>query len=165
MSVELSSVKAGLAIIMLALFLNIGLGMSFGVNEDGYKNFVADGIAANPAVHDDKSADKIWRYAQRAHFHAGGVAAFCLGLIILVALSAMRTGSKAMAATLIGLGGIYPLSWFTMFLLAPSIGRDAAHEHILTKIFLMVGVLGILGGIIMLLGHLYLGLFRDRANA
>ncbi len=47
MSVDLSIIKAGLAIVLLGLFFNIGLGISFGINEDAFKDYVADGIAAH----------------------------------------------------------------------------------------------------------------------
>lgn len=63
MSIELANVKTGLAIVFLGLFFSIGLGISFGLNEDAFKDYVADGIAAYPDVHDAKSQDKIWRYA------------------------------------------------------------------------------------------------------
>ncbi len=87
MSVELATVKAGIATVLLGLFVNIALGISFALNEDAYKEYIAEGIAAHPELHDEKSKDKIWRYAQRTHFHAGGVAAFSLGLNILVMFS------------------------------------------------------------------------------
>ena len=164
MSVELSAVKAGLAVVLVGLFLGIALGISFGVNEDAFKDYVAEGIAAHPAVHDEESKDKIWRYAQRAHFHAGGVSAFCLGLIILVMFSELRPRLRSVSSILIGLGSFYPLAWLSMFFLAPSIGRDPAHEHILTKLFTFVGVGGILLGSFFLLANLYLGLFKDRAD-
>ena len=45
MSAELSTVKIGLAIVLLGLFFSVGMGISFGVNEDAYKNFVAEGVA------------------------------------------------------------------------------------------------------------------------
>ena len=104
MSVELSNIKAGLAIVLLGLFFSVALGISFGVNEDVYKNYVSDGIAAHPEVHDAKSKDKIWRYAQRTHFHAGGISAFCLGLILLVMFSDMKPQLKRVSSVLIGLG-------------------------------------------------------------
>ena len=66
---ELQTVKMGLAIILLGLFFGVGMGISFGINEDAYKEYIAEGVAANPEVHDEESKDKIWRYAQRAHFH------------------------------------------------------------------------------------------------
>jgi hypothetical protein len=161
MSAELSAVKAGLAIVLLGLFFSVALGISFGVNEDAFKDYVAEGIAAHPEVHDEKSKDKIWRYAQRTHFHAGGIAAFCLGLIILVIFSDLRPALRKVSSILISLGSFYPLAWLSMFFLAPSIGRDLAHEHILTKLLTFVGVGGILLGSFFLLGNLFLGLFKD----
>jgi hypothetical protein len=161
MSAELSAVKVGLAIVLLGLFFSIALGISFGVNEDAFKDYVAEGIAAHPEVHDEDSKDKIWRYAQRAHFHAGGVSAFCLGLIILLMFSKLRPELRSVSSILIGLGSFYPLAWLSMFFLAPSIGRDPAHEHILTQLLTYVGVGGILLGSFFLLANLFLGLFND----
>ncbi len=158
-SIDLTPIKAGLAIVLLGLMLSIALGISFGVNEDAFKNYVAEGIAANPELHDDSSQDKIWRYAQRTHFHAGGIAAFCLGLIILVLLSDLSKRMQRRASILIGMGSIYPLAWYAMFLLAPSIGRNAAHEHILTKLITIIGVGGLLLGCFVLFANLFLGKF------
>ncbi len=164
MSTDISAVKMGLAIVLLGLFFSVGLGISFGVNEDIYKEYVAEGVAAHPDLHDETSEDKIWRYAQRTHFHAGGIAAFCLGLIILVMFSDLPRKLQSMSSILISLGGFYPLAWLSMFYLAPAIGRGAAHEHILTKLFTIVGVGGLLIGSFFLLANLFLGLFRDRAD-
>lgn len=164
MSVDLSIVKAGLAIVLLGLFSNIGLGISFGINEDAFKDYVADGIAAHPELHNEASQDKIWRYAQRAHFHAGGIAAFCLGLIILVLFSDLAPKFQKISALSIGLGSFYPLSWLSMFLLAPSMGRGAAHDHILTEFFVYIGVGGILIGSFFLIANLFLGLFNSRGH-
>ena len=163
MTAELSSVKAGLAIVLLGLFLNIGLGIAFGANEDGFKDFVAQGVAANPELHDASSAGKIWRYALRTHFHAGGVAAYSLGLIILVMFSSLSRKLRATASVLLGLGSLYPLSWLSMFLLSPGIGRGSAHEHILTLLFTYIGVGGLLLGSFILVANLYFGLLGDKA--
>ena len=38
MSVELATVKAGIAIVLLGLFVNIALGISFALNEEAYKD-------------------------------------------------------------------------------------------------------------------------------
>ncbi len=162
MSAEIATVKIGLAIVLIGLFFGVGLGISFGLNEDAYKDYITDGIAAHSELHDAKSEDKIWRYVQRAHFHAGGVAAFSLGLIILVMFSNLSRALKKTSSILIGLGSLYPLAWFSMFLLAPSIGRGAAHEHILTEMFTFIGVGGLLLGSFLLLGNLFLGWFGGR---
>jgi hypothetical protein len=165
MSADVSTVRVGLAVILLGLFFSVALGVSFGLNEDAYKDYVADGIDAHPELHDESSEDKIWRYAQRTHFHAGGIAAFCLGLIILVMFSTLPVRLKRISSILISLGSFYPLAWLSMFFLAPSIGRGPAHEHILTKLFTFVGVGGLLLGSLVLLANLYLGLFKDQADA
>jgi len=161
MNKEVETVKSGLFLVMLTLVFGIGLGVTFGVIEDSVKSYITEGVAAHPEVHDEQSSAKIWRYAQRAHFHATGIAAFSIGLILLVMHSSLGPGLKRVSAVLVGLGGLYPLSWFTMFILAPSIGRGAAHHHIVTEIFTYAGVGGLLLGIAILCGNLFLGMFRD----
>ncbi|HIF17174.1 MAG TPA: hypothetical protein EYG50_08710 [Cycloclasticus sp.] len=154
-------VKLGLAIVMLSLFSGVGMGVSFGVSEDMYKSYVSDNVAKYPDVHDAKSNSKIWRYAQRAHFHSTGIAVFSLGLVILTMFSSMSVGLKSRTSTLIGLGGLYPLSWYTMFYLAPSIGRNAAHAHIVTETFTYIGVGGLLLGMTILFLNVFFGLLID----
>lgn len=158
---NLTSIKAGLALVMLCLLFGIGLGVTFGVNEGLFETYVAQGIAAHPELHDASSPQKIWRYAQRAHFHATGIAAFSIGLLLLVSASSLKLEFKKIAALLIGLGGCYPLAWFTMFAVAPSIGRDAAHAHPVTELLTYVGVGGLLLGVAILLANLFLGLFSE----
>ena len=162
---NLTSIKAGLALVMLGLLFGIGLGVTFGVNEVLFETYIAQGIAAHPELHDASSPQKIWRYAQRAHFHATGIAAFSIGLLLLVSASSLNQQLKKIAALLIGLGGCYPLAWFTMFVVAPSIGRGAAHAHPVTELLTYVGVGGLLLGVAILLANLFIGLFSERNNA
>lgn len=164
-SADISTIKVGLAIVLIGLFFGVGLGISFGVNEDAYQEYVAEGIAAHPELHNASSADKIWRYALRTHFHAGGIAAFCLGLIVFVMFSDLSRRLKSISSISIGLGSFYPLAWLSMFFLAPSIGRGAAHEHILTKLFTLVGVAGLLLGSLILVANLFFGFFREHREA
>lgn len=160
MIMQLKPIKLGLALVMLGLLFGIGLGVAFGVNEDYFQNYAAQGIAAHPQLHDAQSQEKIWRYVQRAHFHATGIAAFSLGLLLFVAASSLTETLKRSAALLIGLGGLYPLSWLTMFVYAPSLGTTAAHSYILTELFAYIGVGGLLLGLAILLANLFLGLGR-----
>ena len=164
MTHHLVTVKYGLALVMLGLLFGIGLGVTFGVNEDFFQNYVTQGIAAHPQLHDAQSQEKIWRYVQRAHFHATGIAAFSIGLLLLVAASSLTEKFKKTAAVLIGLGGFYPLSWLSIFILAPSIGSDAAHAHIITELLAYIGVGGLLLGLAVLLGNLFLGLFSEQRD-
>ena len=161
MSKDITNVKFGLALVLIGLVFGIGLGIGFGANEDVFKEYIAQGIAANPDVHDTKSQDKIWRYAQRAHFHATGIAAFSIGLLILITNSSLSTWLKKITSVLIGLGSLYPMGWLSMFLLAPSIGRDSAHSHIVTESFVYLGVGGLVIGLLILMANLFLGFFRE----
>jgi len=159
MNIQLSTIKPGLALVLIGLAFGIALGVGFSVSEDTFKDFVAEGIAAHPQVHDAKSQDKIWRYAQRTHFHSTGIAAFSIGLLLLVSISGMADRLKKVTSVLIGLGFLYPFAWLSMFLLAPSIGRGAAHSHIATEFFTYAGVGGLVIGFLMLVANIFFGLF------
>jgi hypothetical protein len=158
---KIKPVKIGLLLVMLTLVFGIGMGVTFGIAEDSIQSYISEGVAAHPDVHDAKSNGKIWRYAQRSHFHATGISAFSLGLVLLIMFSSLKQQLKKVAAILVGLGGLYPLSWFTMFLLSPSLGRGAAHHHFITETFTYIGVGGLLLGIGILSANLFLDMFRD----
>lgn len=161
MNEEMKVVKTGLFLVMLTLLFGISLGVGFGVAEDSVKSYISEGVASHAEVHDDKSNKKIWRYAQRAHFHATGIAAFSIGLILLIMFSSLKKELKKTVSILVGLGGLYPLSWFNMFILAPSIGRSAAHHHFITEIFTYIGVAGLLLGIAILCANLFFNMFDE----
>ena len=161
MQAELTYVKLGLAMVLAGLLFGIGLGVSFAKAGDTYNDYITSGLTAHPELHDDRSMGIISRYVRRAHFHATGIAAFSIGLILLVMASSLKKRLKSITAFLIGLGGFYPLSWLTLFVLAPGMGRGAAHGYILTKLFTYIGVGGLLAGLFILLTNLFLGLFRD----
>ncbi len=161
MNYDVKSVKIGLFLVMVTLVFGIALGVAFGIAEDSVKSYIFDGVASHADLHDDKSNSKIWRYAQRSHFHATGIAAFSIGLVLLIMISSLKRKLKTLASVLIGLGGLYPLSWFTMFILAPSIGRSAAHHHIITETFTYIGVGGLLLGITILCANLFLNMFQE----
>ncbi len=157
-------VRPGLFLAILTLLFGIFMGVSFGVNEDAYKDGIKEGVATHQALHDGKSAKKIWRYAQRAHFHATGIGAFTLGLILLLALTNMQFCIKRASSILIGMGGFYPLAWYSMYQLAPSMGRHAAHESLPVVAFTYIGVGGLMLGLLLLIGHLLLGLFSVKSE-
>jgi hypothetical protein len=156
---QLNFIKPGLAIVMFCLLFGVGMGIAFGMFEESFKNAIAQGMAAHPELHDGKSADKIWRFAQRAHFHATGIAAFSLPLLLLVLVSSLKPQFKKISSVLIGMGGLYPLAWFAMYLKAPEIGRDAAHHHIITESLVYVGVGSFVIGIVILTCNLFFNVF------
>lgn len=161
MNKEIKAVKIGLFLIMLNLIFGIGLGVTFGVSEKLFKSYISAGVDAHADIHDEESKSKIWRYALRTHFHATGISAFSLGLVILIMFSSLKRKLKTVSSILVGLGGLYPLSWFTMFILAPSIGRSAAHHHIITESLTYISVGGLLLGIGILCANLFLNMFHE----
>lgn len=164
MYMQLNEIKTGLALVLLGLAFGVAMGIAFGLNEDYFKDFVASGIAANPSVHDTQSQEKIWRYAQRSHFHSTGVAAFSTGLLLLVAASNMLPLIKSLSGAFIGLGSLYPLSWLSMFCLAPSLGRGAAHSHLVTEAFAYAGTGGLMLGFLILVSNLFFGAFSSNTD-
>lgn len=141
--------------VLFGLAFGMALGICFGINEEMFKDFIAHGISQNPERHTAESADKIWRYAQRAHFHATGIAAFSLPLIMLMIYTDISAIYKRVASIAIGLGALYPMSWLAMFALAPGIGTAAAHDHLLTTFLAYSGVGGLLYGFAILVGGLF----------
>lgn len=140
MTNRLDAVKIGLGLAILALLMNIGLGVLFGVNESVFQDYIKAGIAAHPDLFRPTSQEGIWRLVQRAHFHAGGIGAFSLGLVIVTALSDMSAARKQLTAALIGLSIFYPIAWYVMFFQAPLIGSRAAHAHWLVELCTYIGV-------------------------
>ncbi len=151
------STKTGLVLVLSGLLFGILTGIAFGISESFFKEFISQGIHLHPALHDSESASKIWRYALRAHFHETGISAICLGLVILITISNMSHIYKRISSISVALGIFYPLSWFNMFLIAPSIGRHAAHEDIITQLFIYIGVGGLLIGISIITLHILTG--------
>ena len=160
LNVDLKVIKIGLLITLMSLVFGVGMGIVFGANEKVFKNYISKNIELNPTVHDEKSKSKIWRYAQRAHFHAGGIAAYSLALLLIILLSKMKDSYKRLSSTLIGIGSLYPLAWLIIFLMAPHVGRDAAKHNILTESI----VYGTVGAFVIGLGILLASLFLNKFN-
>lgn len=156
-AIDLKPIKLGLALALLTILFGIALGAFFGLNEDWFQNYIQAGISANPQLFANaaKEQDAIWRWVQRAHFHAGGIGAFSLGLIILTALTGMSAQRKQITATLIGLSGLYPLAWLALFYYAPLIGRTAAHHAVLPELLTDVGVGALCLGFVSLVHGVY----------
>ncbi len=156
MAIDMSVLRPGLVLSMLTLIFGISMGIMFGANEDGVKQYISDGIAAHPAAHDEKSESKIWRYAQRSHFHATGVGGFALVLVLMTGLTPLSRKMKYLASTLIGVGSLYPMAWLSMFTLSLPLGRDGAHHALITELITYLSVTSLMGGILILMYGLLL---------
>ncbi|PLY07035.1 MAG: hypothetical protein C0625_07520 [Arcobacter sp.] len=161
LSVDLKVIKVGLLITLLSLIFSIGMGITFGAKEEVFKNYISKNVAMYPEVHDKKSTAKIWRYAQRAHFHAGGIASYSLALLLIILLSKMKDSYKRLSSTLIGIGTLYPFAWYSIYVMAPIIGRGAAKHHILTESIVYISVGSVIIGTVILFGSLFFNTFNE----
>jgi len=124
----------------LGMFGGVLIAIFFGVNEDWFKDRIAAGLDRNPAIQaiEEPAAraakisaetSKCWRYYQRYHFHATGIGAMALALLLLV--NGLRAGatSKLVASYLVSVGGLlYPFVWLFAGLYGPEMGRHEAKE-------------------------------------
>lgn len=165
MITDIGNLRLGLLLSMLTLIFGISMGVLFGANEDGVQEYISAGIAAHQSLRDGKSQSKIWRYAQRAHFHATGVSAFALVLILITGVTSLSRRGKFVASTLIGVGSFYPLSWFSMFLLSPSLGRDGVHHAFVTESITMILVACLSAGVLLVFSGLLTACSGDAESA
>ncbi len=73
----------------------------------------------------------------------------------------MKESAKVFSSTMIGVGTLYSFSWYLMFYLAPTIGRDAAHSHILTESIVYISTGAFLIGLFMIFGSLFFDMFNE----
>ncbi len=160
----LDNVRSGLIIAGLVLLFGILMGIMMGLFEDGIKDLISAAVDAHPLAHVeslDTAKSKIFRWWQRAHFHATGIGAFTIALIAITAMSGLRPRVKRLTAILIGLGGLYSFAWFVMALKATTIGRPAAHEYLPAEIIVAVAIVSLLSG----MGILFLNVAFKAFNA
>ena len=150
---------------ILSIVGGVGISILFAVNEDFFKNKISAGLESNqkiqaildPIVKAEKTKseeEKNWRYYQRFHFHATGIGAMMLGLLlVLLKLNAPSLQVK-IASYLTAVGGtLYPYVWLFAGVYGPSMGRSEAKEAF--------AIFGYMGGV-FLLGVLFTGFLTAR---
>jgi hypothetical protein len=135
--VLLAPVLPGLIISFLAIVVGTGLGMAFGIYEEPIRDYLAAQIRDHPDVHDQapdnlkRDATMAWRDIQRAHFHAQGLGALGVGIILVLSLSWVSAPVKRWVALATGLGALlYPFCWLLMGLRVGPMGAEAAHASV-----------------------------------
>ncbi len=98
---------------------------------------------------------KLWRYYQRFHFHATGIGAMSLGLLIFLSFVQAPRQYKTVTGYLIGIGGfLYPFVWLFAAMSGGEMGRGAAKEAF--EVFAYGGGLFLVGAFLtMALGLKY----------
>lgn len=147
--------------ILLSIFAIIGgvfISILFGANEEFFQERIARGLEKNtqvqsivdPAARADKiksEKDKNWRYYQRYHFHANGIASLSLALLLLLAFVKASKKEILVASFMISVGGfLYPFVWLLAAIYGPEMGRSEAKETF--------AIFGYMGGL-YLVGIIY----------
>lgn len=143
---------------LLSIVGGVFISIIFAVNEDFFKKSILDGLDKNVKIQSivdetEKSnkikseQDKNWRYYQRFHFHATGIGAMMMGMLIF--LSGLRAPKNVvtLASFMIGIGGfLYPFVWLFAAIYGPEMGRNEAKEAF--AIFGYMGGVFLLGGVL-----------------
>ena len=133
----MTPVVPGLLISFLAIVFGTASGMAFGLYEDQIKGALLADVKAHPQIH-EQTADNVkkqvgdaWRYIQRAQFHAQGLGALGVGIILVLGLSWVSASVKRWLALATGLGALlYPFTWLLMGLRIGSMGKQGAHASV-----------------------------------
>ena len=157
-------VRPDLIIAGAILLFGICLGISFGVFEENIKDYVKAGVLAHPLVHaaDPVAHEKIWRWWQRAHFHATGIGAFTMAMIAVTAISGLASRSKRLVSILIGTGGFYSSSWLLMAIIAIDAGREVAHHALPVQLLVFTSIGSLLLGMGILFSNIIFGCFMGK---
>jgi hypothetical protein len=151
-------------IAILTLIGGVFISIIFGSNEDYFKDKINEGLKKNEKVNliqdpEEKAAvlkteaDKNWRYYQRFHFHATGIGAMIMGVLLFISFLSAPERIKAITSFAVSIGGfLYPFIWLFAAIYGPEMGREAAKEKF--------AVFGYMGGLFLvgLILSLYMAL-------
>jgi len=133
----MAPVIPGLVLAFLAIVFGTVAGMAFGLIEDDIKGHYLSEVQAHPAIHEQtpanikKQVHDSWRYTQRAHFHAQGLGALGVGIILTLAFSSASTSVRKWLSLAVGGGALlYPFCWLIAGLRIASMGKHAAKASV-----------------------------------
>ncbi len=151
---------------VLGMIGGVFISILFGANEDLFKNRILKGLEDNVKIQSIEDAalksekikteqEKNWRYYQRYHFHATGISALSLAMLLLLGFVQLSSKEFLLTSYMISIGGfLYPFVWLFAGLYGPEMGRSEAKEAF--------AVFGYMGGIFLIgiIYGLYLGMVR-----
>ena len=150
--------KIPILLSIIAIIGGVFISIIFGANESFLQDRITQGLEKNIKIQsisdENKKNEKIksehekaWRYYQRYHFHANGIASMTLGLVILLSFIKASKKKILIASYMISIGGfLYPFVCLFAALYGPEMGRNEAKEAF--------AIFGYMGGI-YLLGVIY----------
>lgn len=149
--------KVPFILALLSIVGGVFISILFALNEDMFKEKISSGLTKNvkiqqiiePLVKEEKiksESEKTWRYYQRFHFHATGIGAMMMGILLFLSRLRAPKNSITLASYLVSFGGfLYPFVWLFAGIYGPEMGRSEAKEA-----FALFGYMGgafLLGGI------------------
>ncbi len=146
------------AMAILSMAGGVFIAILFGVNEEFFLDRIKVGLEKNVKVQaitspEEKATkiksetDKNWRYYQRYHFHATGIGAMMMGMLLFLSQLKLSPKSFYPPAYLLAVGGLlYPFVWLFAGIYGPEMGRSEAKEAF--------AIFGYMGGL-FLVGSLW----------
>jgi hypothetical protein len=141
-------------IAILTLIGGVFISIIFGANEDYFKDNINEGLKKNEKINQiqdpvekaavlKSEADKNWRYYQRFHFHATGIGAMIMGVLLFISFLSAPDRMKAITSYTVSIGGfLYPFVWLFAAIYGPEMGRENAKEAF--------AIFGYMGGVFLL---------------
>ncbi len=139
---------------ILGMAGGVFIAILFGASEDSFKEAIRSGLDRNVALQQivdgqkrtavrKSEEEKNWRYYQRYHFHATGIGAMSVALLLVLTFVSGAGRLRLVAAYLVSVGGLmYPFVWLFAALYGPALGRSAAKERF--------AVFGYMGGVFLI---------------
>ncbi len=141
---------------VLSMVGGVFISILFAVNEDMFIDRIQAGLEKNvtiqqildPAEKTKKltsETEKNWRYYQRFHFHATGIGATMMGLLLFISRLKAPHRLSVISSYLVSIGGfLYPFVWLFAGIYGPEMGRAEAKEAF--------ALLGYMGGLFLVGG-------------
>lgn len=142
---------------LLSIVGGVFISILFGINEDIFQKRISAGLEKNIKIQSmtdatekmhklESEQEKNWRYYQRFHFHATGIGAMMMGILLFLAGLNAPLKSVTIASFLVAIGGFcYPFVWLFAAIYGPEMGRAEAKEAF--AIFGYMGGIFLMGGI------------------
>lgn len=146
--------KIPFALAILSMAGGVFIAILFGVNEDMFLARIERGLEKNVKIQqivntEEKASkiksetDKNWRYYQRYHFHATGIGAMMMAMLLFLAQLNLSAKAFYPPAYLLSVGGfLYPFVWLFAGIYGPEMGRAEAKEAFV--------ILGYMGGLFLI---------------
>ncbi len=146
---------------LLAMIGGVFIAILFATQEEKFQSKIAAGLEKNEKIQKivdptEKAAkiksesEKNWRYYQRYHFHATGIGAMMIGILLFLARLEAPKNFVTIASYMVAIGGfLYPFVWLFAGMYGPEMGRSEAKEAF--AIFGYMGGVFLVGGLLSMI--------------